>query len=90
MTATPSRSVIVQARLAAALIVGLIILGTVWCGISFEGLDRLWKDMLARPDGPMTFRFILQPAMAAIAAFRYDVEDARIGRPPYVVDAAQR
>ena len=85
MAATPSGSAIVQARLAAALILGLIILGAVWYGISFESLDRLWKDMLARPGGPMTFRFILQPAMAATAAFRDGVEDARIGRTPYIL-----
>ena len=85
MAATPSGSAIVQARLAAALILGLIILGAVWYGISFESLDRLWKDILARPGGPMTFRFILQPAMAAIAAFRDGVEDARIGRAPYIL-----
>ncbi len=85
MTATPSRSAILQARLAAALIVGLIVLGAVWYGISFENLDRLWKDMSARPGGPMTFRFILQPAMAAIAALRDGVADARIGRTPYLL-----
>lgn len=84
MTATPSRSAIVQAQLAAALIVGLIILGAVWYGISFESLDRLWRDMLARPGGPMTFRFILQPAMAAVMALRDGVNDARLGRRPYL------
>ncbi len=31
----------------------------------------------------MTFRFILQPAMAAIAALRDGVNDARTGRAPY-------
>ncbi|HZZ59917.1 MAG TPA: hypothetical protein VFE63_01920 [Roseiarcus sp.] len=84
MTATPSRSAIVQAQLAAGLIVGLIILGAVWYGISFESLDRLWRDMLARPGGPMTFRFILQPAMAAAMALRDGVNDARLGRRPYL------
>ena len=85
----PSRNAILQARLAAALIVGLLILGAVWYGISFESLDRLWKDMLARPGGPMTFRFILQPAMAAIAAFRDGVHDARLGRTPYLLSILQ-
>jgi hypothetical protein len=56
--------------LAAALIVGLIVLGAVWYGISFVSLDRLWSDILGGPGGPMTFRFILQPAMGAIAALR--------------------
>jgi hypothetical protein len=85
LAATPSGSAIVQARLAAALILGLIVLGAVWYGISFESLDRLWKDILARPGGPMTFRFILQPGMAAIAAFRDGVEDARVGRAPDIL-----
>ena len=32
----------------------------------------------------MTFRFILQPAMAIIAALRDGVHDARLGRRPYI------
>ena len=32
----------------------------------------------------MTLRFILQPAMAAIAALRDGVSDVRLGRTPYV------
>jgi len=84
LTDAPSRAAIVQARLAAALVVGLIIFGAVWYGISFESLDRLWKDILARPGGPMTFRFILQPAMAAAMALRDGVHDARLGRRPYL------
>ena len=31
----------------------------------------------------MTFRFILQPLMAVIAALRDGVSDARLGRSPY-------
>ncbi len=31
----------------------------------------------------MSFRFILQPAMAAIAALRDGIKDARTGRSPY-------
>jgi len=31
----------------------------------------------------MTFRFLLQPAMAALAALYDGVNDARLGRPPY-------
>jgi hypothetical protein len=84
LTATASRSAIVQARLAAALVLALIVAGAVWYGISFESLDRLWKDILARPGGPMTFRFILQPAMAAAMALRDGVNDARLGRRPYL------
>jgi len=80
----PSKSAILQARLAVALLVGLVVLGVVWYGVSFENLGRMWSDILARPGGPMTFRFILQPAMAVIAALRDGVSDARLGRRPYV------
>ncbi len=85
MTDALSTSQIVQARLAAGLIVGLIVLGGLWYGFSYESFDRLWRDILDRPDGPMTFRFVLQPAMAALAAFRDGVKDARLGRTPYVL-----
>jgi len=84
MTHTPSPSAIVQARLAVALIVGLIVLGIVCYGLSAQDLKRVWNQILARPGGPMTFRFILQPAMAAIAATRDGVNDARTGRSPYL------
>jgi hypothetical protein len=83
MSDGPSRSAIFQARLATVLLVGLVVLGAVWYGISFAEFDRLWRDVLARPGGPMTFRFILQPAMAVIAALRDGVKDARLGRTPY-------
>ncbi len=84
MTDAPSKSAILQARVAVALLAGLIILGVVWYGITAESLGRLWSDILDRPGGPMMFRFILQPAMAIIAALRDGIADARLGRPPYV------
>jgi hypothetical protein len=81
----PSRAQIVQARFATWLIVSLIVFGAVWYGISYASLDRLWKDLLERPGGLMTFRFILQPTMAAIAAFRDGIHDARLERAPYLL-----
>jgi hypothetical protein len=39
--------------------------------------------LLARLHGPMSFRFIIQPVMALIFAFRDGRKDAREGRPPY-------
>jgi hypothetical protein len=84
VTDAPSTSQIVQARVAVVLLAALVALSAVWYGVSFEDLGRLWSDILARPDGPMTFRFILQPAMAAIAALRDGVKDARLGRRPYL------
>lgn len=44
---------------------------------------RFWHDLLARPSGPFAFRFVLQPTMAAIAAIRAGIIDARTGRSPY-------
>ncbi len=84
MNDAPSKSAVLQARLAIGLLIGLVILGVVWYGVSFENLGRLWSDILDRPGGPMTFRFILQPAMAFIAALRDGVMDARLGRRPYI------
>ena len=84
MTDSPSKSAILQAQIALLLLVGLLALGVAWYGITDESLGRLWTDILDRPGGPMTFRFILQPAMAIIAALRDGVRDARLGRRPYV------
>jgi hypothetical protein len=46
-------------------------------------LVRGWNDLLARPSGPMSLRFLLQPTMALIAAFKDGLTDARTGRSPY-------
>lgn len=45
-----------------------------------EAFARTWTDLLARPGGPMSFRFLLQPVMAAIVAIRDGRRDARRGR----------
>jgi len=84
LTDAPSRSQIVQAQLAVGLLLILGVLAVAWYGVSFESLGRLWSDILDRPGGPMTFRFILQPTMALIAAIRDGVRDARLGRRPYL------
>jgi hypothetical protein len=46
-------------------------------------LSRLWADLVARPGGPLEFRLILQPLVAALLAVRDGRVDARTGRPPY-------
>src|SRR5262245_59006455 len=46
-------------------------------------LIRWWMNILDRFGGPMTFRVILQPTMAALLALRGGLRDAREGRPPY-------
>jgi hypothetical protein len=79
-----SKSQLLQARLALGLVVGLMVLGVVCYGFATETLHRMWANLVARPSGPMTFRFILQPAMAAIAALRDGIKDARLGRRAYL------
>jgi hypothetical protein len=46
-------------------------------------LARLSSDLFGRLDGPLSFRFVLQPLMAVIYAARDGIVDARKGRPPY-------
>jgi len=61
-------------------------------------MDEMWtrvgSDLIARVSGPMKFRLVLQPAMAAFLAIRAGLADARAGRRPYfwtlVSDPAQR
>jgi hypothetical protein len=39
--------------------------------------------LLGRVDGPLAFRLMMQPAMAALLAIRAGLRDARAGRPAY-------
>jgi hypothetical protein len=59
-----------------------------------EILSRQWQDLIDRPSGPMSFRFLLQPVMAAAFAIRDGLRDARVGRSPYfwtiMMDRVQR
>src|ERR1700693_789307 len=71
------------AKLVIVLAVVLIVAGVLWNGVTVETFQRFWHDLVDRPDGPMRFRFILQPLMAAIAAVHDGREDARTGRSPY-------
>jgi hypothetical protein len=48
-----------------------------------ETLTRVVNDVLGRLDGPLHFRFFLQPAMAIFFAIRDGLKDARDGRPAY-------
>jgi hypothetical protein len=48
-----------------------------------EMFSRFVNDMVARVSGPLHFRLVLQPAMAAFFAIRSGLADARAGRPPY-------
>jgi hypothetical protein len=48
-----------------------------------EMLARLFNDLAGRITGPMSFRLVLQPAMAIFLAIRAGLQDAREGRPAY-------
>ena len=45
---------------------------------------RGWENFVARTEGPLWFRFLLQPAVAAYFAIRAGLCDARCGRQGYL------
>jgi hypothetical protein len=51
-------------------------------------VDDIWariaENMAHRVSGPMKFRLVLQPAMAAFFAIRSGLKDAKSGNSPYV------
>lgn len=67
----------------AVIVLVLALLGAVLYGVSSDVLQRQWQDLTGRPGGPMSFRFILQPTMAALAATHDGIRDAQLGRSPY-------
>lgn len=71
------------AKSAATLIIVLIVAGVVWHGVTIGTFERIWDDLVERPDAPMRFRLVLQPLMAALVAIRDGLKDARTGRSPY-------
>ena len=50
----------------------------------FDMIERGWDNFLARPSGHFSFRFIFQPAMAALLALRSGIADARQGKQGYL------
>ena len=42
----------------------------------------VWNELIGRFDGPLSFRLIIQPIVAAILATRDGLKDAKAGRPP--------
>jgi hypothetical protein len=49
-----------------------------------DELARFWANLVGRVTGPMSFRLVLQPAVAVFLAVRAGLLDARAGRPPYM------
>jgi hypothetical protein len=71
------------AKLTIGLAIVLAVAGVLWRGITVENIQRIWHNMVEAPSGPMAFRFILQPSMAAIAAIMDGIKDGRSGRSPF-------
>jgi len=50
-------------------------------------MDEMWtrvgSQLIARVSGPMKFRLVLQPLMAAFFAIRGGLADSKAGKPPY-------
>ena len=84
MTDTGAQKFGVLAKLVVAIAALLIVAGIVWHGVTVDNFQRAWSDLTDRPSGPMAFRFILQPSMAALAAIRDGLRDARTERSPYL------
>lgn len=83
--ATTPRSSHTLAIIAGALLLVLSLWGAVKHGMSMEINQRMWRDFLDRPSGPLSFRFFLQPIMASLAALHDGIKDARMGRTPYML-----
>jgi hypothetical protein len=84
MTEDVSKSKLFLARLVVVLMVAFVVVGLAQYGFSAEVRARVWQNLLERAGGPMTFRFILQPVMATIAAVFDGLKDARTGRAPFL------
>jgi len=69
--------------LVVILTAALLVWGVSQYGLSTEVRDRFWTDIVGRTDGPMTFRFFLQPVMAFLAALQDGIRDARLGHKSF-------
>ena len=83
MSETASNSKVFMAGLVVGLVIAFLVAGAMTYGFSAEVRDRVWHDLLERPSHLFSFRFILQPVMAGIAALHDGIADARMGRTPY-------
>ena len=49
-----------------------------------ETIARGWENLVGRLGGPMSFRFLIQPAVAIFFAIRAGVKDARQNKPTFL------
>jgi hypothetical protein len=47
-------------------------------------ITRIWENLVARTEGPMSLRFFIQPAVSLIFAIRAGIRDAKANRAPYL------
>ncbi len=55
-----------------------------------DELTARWADLVGRIHGPLSFRLILQPAVAIFLAIQAGMHDAKEGRPPVLLDDSHR
>jgi hypothetical protein len=59
-----------------------------------DAFTRGWDHILGRLGGPLSFRFLIQPAVSALIGIIAGIRDAQAGRPAYILaiftDAAHR
>ena len=77
------QSLTLMAKLVLGLAALLLLAGVARYGVTLETLSRIVRDIFDRPEGPLSFRFILQPTMATLGALHHGIKDARTGRSPY-------
>jgi hypothetical protein len=82
-TDQPSAVQRVMTWLVVALAAVLLAWGLLRYGWSMEIHQRFWADIFDRVHGPMTFRFFLQPTMAALAAIPDGIRDAHLGHKSF-------
>jgi hypothetical protein len=85
MSETDTRDLGFLAKLVIVLAIGCVVAGIVWHGVTLKTIERLWTNLVERPSEPMAFRFILQPCMAALAAIKDGLADARTGKSVYLM-----
>jgi hypothetical protein len=84
MTDAERQELGLMAKAVIVVAIALFVMGIFWHGVSLKVVEQFWHDLVERPDGPMRFRFVLQPVMAAIVAIRDGLEDARSGRSAFL------
>jgi hypothetical protein len=83
MTNADHQELRLLAKAVIVVAIALLVIGMFWHGFTLKAYEQFWHDLIERPDGPMRFRFVLQPLIATTVAIRDGREDARSGRAPY-------